>query len=81
MSGLFVFPGGFPPLRPHPLTGRELEVVELAAHGKRSAEIAETLGISPRTVRTHRHHILAKLRVPTMTAAVYLLVKEGLVKL
>jgi DNA-binding NarL/FixJ family response regulator len=43
------------------LTDRELEVFELIGRGKGNHEIAEMLGISPRTVDAHRTHIREKL--------------------
>lgn len=51
------------------LTRRELDVVRLIARGLTDKEIATDLGCSPRTVATHVGHILAKLTVPTRTAA------------
>ncbi|KAB2967098.1 MAG: response regulator transcription factor [Thermoanaerobaculia bacterium] len=45
------------------LTPREREVLEHAARGLHAREIAETLGISPRTVEVHKAHIMAKLNV------------------
>lgn len=52
------------------LTAREREVVHWAAEGKRDAEIAMILGISPRTVSKHLENLFRKLRVETRTAAV-----------
>ena len=67
-----------------PLTAREFEVARLVAEGMTNAEIAQTLGLSPKTVSAHLEHILAKLgamrraevaawvttiRPPTATAA------------
>ncbi len=46
---------------PDVLTARELEVFELIGHGLRSKDIAERLGISARTVETHRTHMRRKL--------------------
>lgn len=43
------------------LTDREREVIELAAKGLTSAQIAEQLFISRRTVETHRGHAMEKL--------------------
>ena len=44
-----------------PLTVREFEVARLIAAGHTNPEIAETLGIAPKTVSAHVEHILAKL--------------------
>ncbi len=43
------------------LTKREEEILELVAQGLTSNEIAERLFISPRTVETHRAHLMEKL--------------------
>ena len=52
------------------LTPRELEVLNLLAHGHLYKEIAETLGISLATVATHIRHIYEKLHVRSRTQAV-----------
>lgn len=43
------------------LSDRELEVLELIGEGQGSREIAEQLGVSLKTVESHREHIKAKL--------------------
>lgn len=45
------------------LTMREREVLKLMAEGKKTAEIAEALYISPYTVRRHRSNIMEKLKI------------------
>lgn len=45
------------------LTPREREVMDLVVAGRHNREIAETLGISPRTVEVHKARMIAKLRV------------------
>src|SRR5512136_1764855 len=45
------------------LTRREWEVIEGVGHGLRNREIARTLGISEKTVKTHLNHIFTKLHV------------------
>ena len=52
------------------LTKREHEVLELLADGQRTAEIAEILYITPKTVATHVEHILAKLGAHSQAQAV-----------
>jgi two-component system response regulator NreC len=47
------------------LTPREVEVLRLLALGHTSAEIADTLGLSRRTVETHRARTMRKLGVAT----------------
>jgi DNA-binding NarL/FixJ family response regulator len=54
---------------PHGLTQRELEVLRLVAGGKSNREIASTLVISEHTAARHVQNILAKLDVPSRTAA------------
>lgn len=44
-----------------PLSPREREVLQLIAEGCTSKQIAERLGISEATVKTHRNHIMDKL--------------------
>ncbi len=60
-------PNGFAAL---PVTPREREVLSWLAGGKTDREIAEILGMSPRTVQKHLQHIYEKLGVETRTAAV-----------
>lgn len=55
------------------LTEREMEVFEQLRLGTSSKQIARTLAISPRTVETHRHHILAKLDLNSVKELMLLL--------
>lgn len=48
-------------LKSSALSDREREVVQLLAEGKGNKEVADTLGISIRTVETHRANIMRKL--------------------
>ena len=52
------------------LSDREFEVFELLGQGLGTAEIAERLGISPKTVEVHRAHIREKLEMPTGASVV-----------
>jgi len=64
-------PGG---AKPQPenidLTEREMEVLQAAAQGKTSKEIAFALGISERTVKAHLGSIYQKLGVDSRAAAI-----------
>jgi len=52
------------------LTGRELEVLKLAAKGMTNREIADVLSISTRTVQVHLSNVFGKLGVGSRTEAV-----------
>jgi DNA-binding NarL/FixJ family response regulator len=60
------------------LTAREKEVLELLAQGRRTAEIATTLHLSPKTVSNNLTTIFAKLEVADRTAAVIRARERGL---
>jgi DNA-binding CsgD family transcriptional regulator len=47
----------------HPLSAREFEVARKIAEGRTNAQLAEELGISPKTGNSHVEHILTKLGV------------------
>jgi two-component system, NarL family, response regulator len=63
------------------LTPRELSNLRLMADGKTNKEIANTLGISERTVKTHLGHLFEKLGVTSRTEAVKIATRRGLVRL
>jgi len=69
------------PLTEEPLTEREVEVLQLVAQGLPNREIAETLVISERTVRTHVSNILTKLHLANRTQAAIYALREGLANL
>lgn len=60
------------------LSDREREVLRLIARGMENAEIAQTLGISPRTAKNHVSNILAKLGLPSRVQAAIYAVRRGL---
>ncbi|NCF69611.1 MAG: PAS domain-containing protein [Chloroflexi bacterium] len=61
------------------LTPREQEILVLLAKGYGTREIAQSLVISPNTVRNHIQHILQKLHVHRRAEAVAYAIKHGLV--
>ena len=60
------------------LSVREREVLRLIARGMENAEIADELGISPRTAKNHVSNILAKLGLPSRIQAAIYAVRRGL---
>jgi two-component system, NarL family, response regulator NreC len=67
------------PFDPHEtLTAREREVLQLAAEGKTSTEIAERLHISHRTVENHRAHLMQKLGLQNQTELVRYALDRGM---
>lgn len=62
------------------LTAREVEVLRLIALGHTSVEIARKLGLSPRTVETHRARILRKLGLVTRAELVSYALRRGLLR-
>ncbi|TXF11050.1 response regulator transcription factor [Pelomicrobium methylotrophicum] len=58
------------------LTPRETEVLSWIAKGKTNRDVAEILGISPRTVSKHLEHVFEKLGVETRAAAAALASRE-----
>ena len=62
------------------LTAREREVFLLLAEGKSPTEVANMLFVSPKTVHTHRQHIIEKLGLRTTTELIRYALKHGLIK-
>jgi DNA-binding NarL/FixJ family response regulator len=60
------------------LTARELDVLAAVARGLSNRAIADELGITERTARTHVSNILAKLGLASRTQAALLAAEHGL---
>lgn len=61
------------------LTPREKEILELIAQEMTNVQIAERLGLSPRTVHTHRRSLMQKLGVKNSAGLVRYAIEIGLV--
>lgn len=69
-----------PPAGPHPLlTAREREVLQLIAEGRTTKEIAASLGVSIKTISTHRGHLMAKLDLHSIAALTKYAIREGII--
>ncbi len=63
------------------LTTREREVLQLAAEGRTNADIAAALFVNPRTVETHRTHLMRKLGLHTQADLIRYALRRGIVPL
>lgn len=72
--------GGGVPTPLEGLTPRQREIVKLVAQGNTSKEIAERLGLSIKTVETHRAHVMERIGAKDLTAVVRFAVRSGLIE-
>ena len=92
MKGQYYFGAGVeaPPMMSQPgkqsrspsplesLSQREREVIQLVVEGKTSAEIAETLALSPKSVETYRSRLMLKLGVNNIPSLVKFALLHGI---
>jgi DNA-binding NarL/FixJ family response regulator len=62
----------------HALTPREREVLQLIAEGKATKEAAAALGVSVKTVETHRRSMMEKLALFSVAELTKYAIREGL---
>jgi DNA-binding NarL/FixJ family response regulator len=63
------------------LTIREREILQLVAEGHTTKDIAKELHLSPKTVDSHRDHIMEKLDVRNVAGLTKYAIREGLTTL
>jgi DNA-binding NarL/FixJ family response regulator len=63
-----------------PLSRREIEILQKVAYGSTTKEVADSLGISPHTVKTHLERIFEKLGANDRAQAVAIAIRRGLVE-
>lgn len=63
------------------LSNREIEVLQCLARGWSNREIAENLGVSPKTIDSHRTNLLRKMNVNTTAALLVKAMGDGLLTL
>jgi DNA-binding NarL/FixJ family response regulator len=61
------------------LTGRQTEILRLIARGQSSKEIARDLGLSIKTVETHRTQIMDRLDIRDLAGLVRYAIRSGLI--
>ncbi|MBK5542714.1 response regulator transcription factor [Pseudomonas sp. TH05] len=65
----------------HNLTARQLEILRLIVRGKSTREIAQGLGLSIKTVETHRSQIMKRLQIYDVAGLVLFAVREQIISL
>ena len=63
-----------------PLTSRERQVLQLVGEGKSSKEVAAVLGISLKTVESHRTRLMQKLNIHETASLVRYAIRRGLIQ-
>ena len=63
------------------LSPREREILQLLAEGKAMKEIAAVLGVSIKTVETHRRSMMSKLRIYSVAELTKYAIREGVTSL
>ena len=63
------------------LSEREREVLQLISEGKGTKEIAAELGVSAKTIETHRQHLMDKLDIYSVAELTKFAIREGLTTL
>ena len=66
------------PLASPGLSGREREVLQMLSEGKSTKEIAQVLSVSPKTIDSHRTHIMSKLKITSVAGLTKHALREGL---
>ncbi|WP_277591628.1 response regulator [Pseudomonas chlororaphis] len=69
------------PIETHNLTARQLEILRLIVRGKSTREIAHGLGLSIKTVETHRSQIMKRLQIYDVAGLVLFAVREQIISL
>lgn len=68
-------------VKTHNLTARQLEILRLIVRGKSTREIANGLGLSIKTVETHRSQIMKRLQIYDVAGLVLFAVREQIISL
>lgn len=69
------------PPNPMVLSDREREILKQMTQGETTKAIAFRLQISPKTVETHRIHIMRKLRINNIASLTHYAIQHGLIQI
>jgi DNA-binding NarL/FixJ family response regulator len=81
LSDIVVKQFGASPMAVTPLSRREEDVLRHIAEGLTTKEIARVLGVSPKTVDTHRQHLMGKLDIHSIAELTKYALRLGLTSL
>jgi DNA-binding NarL/FixJ family response regulator len=73
--------GSSAPAAPPVLSAREREVLRMISEGWSGKEIAREIGVTPKTVESHRLHIMSKLKIRGVAGLTRYALREGLTSL
>lgn len=65
--------------KPRRLTARQVDVLRLIARGKRLKEIAAVLGLSARTVESHKYDMMQTLGISSTAELVHYAIRSGVI--
>jgi len=65
--------------RGSPLTPRQREILQLIAEGNTTRQIGKKLGVSVKTVETHRAHVMERLEIHDVPGLVRYAIRTGLI--
>ena len=68
------------PLPGTPLTAREVEVLQMLASGMSNKQIAPAIGLSIRTVESHRNHIMHKMKFESFSDLMRFAIRNRIVE-
>ncbi|MEH0022139.1 MAG: response regulator transcription factor [Desulfobacter sp.] len=63
------------------ISKKEREILQLVAEGEKTRDIAEKLGVSIKTVETHRRNIMKKLNIFSVAGLTKFAIQEGIISL
>lgn len=68
-------------LKSKEISKKERQVLQLIAQGDRTRDIAEKMGVSIKTIETHRRNIMKKLKIFNIAGLTKFAIKEGIASL
>ena len=81
LNGYLTASSAAPPTEISGLSDREREIIQLIAEGKGNKEMAAVLGISIKTVETHRKNLMQKLHLSSAIDVVRWALRNGVIEL